>query len=253
MPTLRRKNRSTVTDAGPCALLAEAARFRGGAALHDGDFRARVEAQNPLAKARRLAAMAIGQGAFGAVARGRQSPSRSKGDIMNKTWRTFLGALAAPNQPAPVFLALQTIIREEVGAKLFTLMTFDARTSLSRRVHSSHPREYPVSGSKPLPMGVWSRTVIDERRTFVANTIEGIAEVFPDHELIHSLGCGSVVNLPVVFSGAVIGAANALDTAGHYTPERVARIERLSPFVTIALLAARRAEKGPNPPLEDPR
>jgi hypothetical protein len=164
--------------------------------------------------------------------------------MMNETWLTFLAALAAPNQPAPVFLALETIIREEVGAKLFTLMTFDARTGLSRRVHSSHPREYPVSGSKPLSVGLWSRTVIDARRTFVANTIEAIAEVFPDHELIRSLGCGSVVNLPVVFSGVVIGTANALDGPGHYTPERVERIEGLSPFVTITLLAARLARPG---------
>ena len=172
---------------------------------------------------------------------------------MNERWRIFLAALAAPNQPAPVFLALETIIREEVGAKLFTLMTFDTRSGLSRRVHSSHPREYPVSGLKPLSVGVWSRTVIDERRTFVANTIGAIAEVFPDHELIGSLGCGSVVNLPVVFSGEVVGAANALDAPGHYTPERVERLERLSPFVTIALLAARLVGQGAEPPKEDRR
>ena len=172
---------------------------------------------------------------------------------MNERWRTFLATLAALGQPAPVFLALETIIREEVGAKLFTLMTFDARTGLSRRVHSSHPREYPVSGLKPLSVGVWSRTVIDERRTFVANTIEAIAEVFPDHELIRSLDCGSVVNLPVVLSGEVVGAANALDAAGHYTPERVARLERLSPFVTLALLAARLAGEGAEPAKEDRR
>jgi hypothetical protein len=168
--------------------------------------------------------------------------------MMDETWLTFLAALAAPEQPAPVFLALETIIREEVGAKLFTLMTFDARTGLSRRIHSSHPREYPVSGSKPLASGRWSRTVIDERGTFVANTIEAIAEVFPDHELINSLGCGSVVNLPVLFSGGVIGMANALDAPGHYTPERVERVERLSPFVTIALLAGRLAGLGCEPP-----
>jgi hypothetical protein len=132
-------------------------------------------------------------------------------------------------------------------------MTFDARTGLSRRVHSSHPREYPVSGSKPLSAGLWSHTVVDERRTFVANTIEAIAEVFPDHELIRSLGCGSVVNLPVAFSGGVIGTANALDAPGHYTPQRVERIERLSPFVTVALLAARLAGQGSEPLRKDRR
>jgi GAF domain len=159
-------------------------------------------------------------------------------DMVERCWPAFRAALAASDQPPPVFVALQAIVRQEVGARLFTLMTFDAPTGLSRRIHSSHPREYPVAGVKPLSVGLWSRTVIEERKTFVANSIETIAEVFPDHELIRSLGCGSVVNLPVVFNGAVIGVANALDAPGFYTLERVERIERLAPFITIALLAA---------------
>jgi hypothetical protein len=172
-------------------------------------------------------------------------------DMMERQWPAFRAALAAPDQPPPVFVALQAIVGQEVGARLFTLMTFDAPTGLSRRIHSSHPREYPVAGLKPVPVGLWSRTVIEERKTFVANSIEAIAEVFPDHELIRSLGCGSVVNLPVVFNGMVIGVANALDTFGHYTPERVERMERLAPFVMIALLAARVAAPKFEPSRDD--
>jgi hypothetical protein len=161
--------------------------------------------------------------------------------MMELNWPTFLDALAAPEQPAATLLALQTLFRREVGARLFTVMTFDAATGLSQRVHSSHPKEYPVSGVKPLSRGLWSRTVIDERKLFVANSIAAIAEVFPDHELILALGCESVVNLPVVFAGAVIGTVNMLDAPGYYTPERVARIEGLLPFAAAALLAARLA------------
>jgi hypothetical protein len=161
--------------------------------------------------------------------------------MTEQTWPKFLAALAEPKQPEATLAALQTVFRGEIEAKLFTVMTFDSATGLSRRVHSSHPKEYPVSGFKPLSMGLWSRTVIDEHKTFVANTIEDIAEVFSDHELIRSLGCESVVNLPVVFAGSVIGTVNILDVAGYYTPDRVAQIERLSPFAALALLAARLA------------
>ena len=154
-------------------------------------------------------------------------------------WPSFLAALAASDQPGATLGALQAIVQEEVGARLFTAMTFNARTGVSQRIHSSHPNEYPVSGAKPLSVGLWSRTVIDERRIFVANTIEGIAEVFSDHALIRSLGCESVANLPIVFAGGVIGTVNMLDGPGHYTPERVAKIERLAPFAALALLAAR--------------
>ena len=155
---------------------------------------------------------------------------------MEQNWPTFLAALAAREQPQATLLALQTLFQREVGARLFTVMTFDAATGLSQRVHSSHPVEYPVSGVKPLSRGLWSRTVIDERKTFVANSIEAIAEVFPDHELIRSLGCESVVNLPVVFADAVIGTVNCLDARGYYTPERVAKVESLAPFAAMALM-----------------
>jgi GAF domain len=151
------------------------------------------------------------------------------------------GAVAAPEQPRATLDYLQTLFREEVGAKLFTVMNFDAATGLSQRIHSSHPKDYPVSGLKPLSQGLWSRTVIEERKIFVANSIAAIAEVFPDHELIRSLGCESVVNLPVVFADGVIGTVNLLDAPGYYTPEKVARVESLSPFAAAALLAARAA------------
>ena len=156
-------------------------------------------------------------------------------------WPPFLAALATRDQPGTTLAALQAIFREDVSAKLFTVMTFDARTGMSQRVHSSHPKEYPVAGAKPLSVGLWSRTVIEGRGVFVANTIEAIAEVFPDYELIRSLGCESVVNLPAVFDGGVIGTINLLDGPGYYTPERVAKIERLAPFASMALLATRLA------------
>ena len=60
---------------------------------------------------------------------------------------------------------------------------------------------------------------------FVANTIEDIAEVFPDHATIASLGCGSVLNLPVVLGGELVATVNLLDEAGHYAPDRVAAAE----------------------------
>ncbi len=96
---------------------------------------------------------------------------------------------------------------------------------LARRAYSSEPSEYPVSGTKPIYRNRWFDIVHRERRTFVANTIEEIAEVFPDHALIASLGCGSVINLPIVLEGELVATINLLDVAEHYTPERVGLAE----------------------------
>ncbi len=76
-------------------------------------------------------------------------------------------------------------------------------------------------------MNVWFDVVHGKQEKFVANTLEDIATVFPDHELIGSLGCGSVVNLPVILGGKLVATVNMLDAEHHYTPERVARVEQV--------------------------
>jgi GAF domain-containing protein len=95
------------------------------------------------------------------------------------------------------------------------------------RVWSNRPEAYPVSGTKGTPEGDWAEVVLVRREIFVANDAAGLAAVFPDHELIASLGCASVLNVPVVVGDRVLGAINCLDGAGHYTPARVAAAEAL--------------------------
>lgn len=116
------------------------------------------------------------------------------------------------------------------GHRLFTVMTVDMGAGLAQRAYTSHPREYPVSGTKPIQRNPWFDTVHGERRSFVANTIDDIAKVFPDHALIASLGCGSVLNLPVVLKGELAGTVNLLHQPNWYTPERVARAESELPI-----------------------
>ena len=132
-----------------------------------------------------------------------------------------------------------------IGAKLFTLMSFDFETSLAARFFSNMPDAYPVSGTKPVNTDHWATTVLIEKKVFVANTIAEIADVFPDHELIKSLGCESCINVPVVIGGTVAGTINILNEAGHYTPERIAAAEALKlPAALCFLLNERNSYRG---------
>ena len=140
----------------------------------------------------------------------------------------FATALAAPkNQPETAFAALCGLAAELVGHKLFTLMTFDRNAGEACRIYSNMPDAYPVSGKKTAREDDWSRHVINARRTFVANTIDDIANVFPDSGIIRSLGCESVINVPVFVAGRFLGTVNCLHEAGYYTPERVDASEAL--------------------------
>lgn len=145
-------------------------------------------------------------------------------------------ALAEPNQPAAAFAALDALVQHTIGARLFTLMEIDHKRGVARRNYSNMPEAYPTSGEKPIEPNAWTAQVQDRHESFVANSIDEIAAVFPDYELIQSLGCESCLNLPVVVGGHVLGTLNCLDVAGHFTPQRLAAAETLKDAGALAFL-----------------
>lgn len=107
-----------------------------------------------------------------------------------------------------------------VGGRLFTATVLDRKAGLARRVYTSHPEVYPVSGTKPMAQGDWTAQVVERGEIFVANTVAEFAIYFPDYALIESLGCGAALNIPIK-NGDVIGTVNILDQPGYFTHERI--------------------------------
>jgi hypothetical protein len=150
----------------------------------------------------------------------------------------FDRALGAAVSAHDAWDALYRLTDRTIGAKLFTTMVIDNERKVAGRAFTSDPAAYPVSGTKPLRYDAWFDLVHGQRKPFVANTLAEIATVFPDHALIGSLGCGSVINLPIEIGGKVVGTLNALDAEHHYDPARVAAAERLRLPAKAAWLAA---------------
>lgn len=153
----------------------------------------------------------------------------------------FDAAIAEATTAEAAFAALQRLCEASVGVKLFTYMTVDMENELARRAYTSDAANYPTSGTKPIHYDAWFDVVHKQRQYFVANTIADIAKVFADHELINSLGCQSVVNMPVILGGELVGTVNMLDVEGYYTPERVQTIRDVLsvPAKLAAAIAAR--------------
>jgi GAF domain-containing protein len=123
-----------------------------------------------------------------------------------------------------------------LGTRLFTVTVQDEAAGLARRGYTSHPVEYPVSGTKPLTKDGWYDFCIGGRQTFVANTVPEFAKYFFDHALITSLGLGSCINVPIFGDGPVLGTVNLLAEEGHFTPERLAAYHALIATAKGALL-----------------
>jgi hypothetical protein len=150
----------------------------------------------------------------------------------------FERAIATMTEGDAAWQALRVLTEALVGAKLFTVMTIDWANERAGRVFSSHPEAYPVSGSKPIRYDGWFDIVHRQRQAYVANTIEAMKEHFPDHATIWSLGCGSIINLPMEIAGDMVGTVNLLHEEEFYTPERVANAQLLSLPAKTAYLAS---------------
>jgi transcriptional regulator with GAF, ATPase, and Fis domain len=144
-------------------------------------------------------------------------------------------------QEAEIFRALHRAADAACGARLFTVTVLDRDAGLARRAYTSHPEEYPVSGTKPMRSDAWTDQVIDGGKSFVANTTAEFAPYFKDHPLINALGCQAALNIPVSDGTRVIGTVNILDREGHFDEDRVARLEGLVAEHRSQVVAAMKA------------
>jgi len=145
-------------------------------------------------------------------------------------------AMALPCQPAPLFAALSVAMQAAIGHKLFTILLHDAAGGFNARIHTSHPREYPIGGRKPVTDRPWTTQVLREGRPFIGADAAAIRATFFDHATIIGLGCESVLNLPVRWDGRTLGTVNLLHVAGHFTPAHAEQGMALAAHAAPALL-----------------
>ncbi|MEV6312784.1 GAF domain-containing protein [Streptomyces sp. NPDC051840] len=130
--------------------------------------------------------------------------------------------------PGP-FSSLEQEIRTTVGVRLFTVLAWFPERGVLRRVHSSHPGPYPVGGEKSAEVsGGWLEQCVVRQLPYLGPDRAAVREVFADHRTIDELGCGAVVNVPVVDEGRTLGMLNVLGSEGSYDDESVRALSALA-------------------------
>jgi len=122
------------------------------------------------------------------------------------------------------------------GVRLFTILAWvDDRAAL-HRVYSNMPQTYPLSGEKVMPRGApWIGQVVIAQRPYLGRDAAAVAAVFSDHALIASLGCGAVINLPVVDGGRTLGVLNLFAAEDAYDEESLTAALPLAVYSVPAL------------------
>ena len=144
---------------------------------------------------------------------------------------------AVEPQPALLYAAIDALVQQAIGHRLFTLMRVHEATDEVERIYSSNPAAYPVGGRKVKRGTPWSRAVLDRGEVFVARNADEVREAFADHDLIFSLGIGSIMNVPIAWAGRRLGTMNISHDAGWFTAEDERAGRLVVPFLVPALLA----------------
>ena len=148
----------------------------------------------------------------------------------------IIAAHHEPDQPGATFRAVDAALRASPGHILFTILIHHPGLRQSQRFYTNKPREYPVGGRKPVTDSPWMQRVLEYGEPYIGRTADDIREVFFDHELILSLGCESVLNMPVRWRGQTIGTLNLLAEAGRYSEADVAPVRLIAHLALPAML-----------------
>jgi hypothetical protein len=159
-------------------------------------------------------------------------------NCMNDDWKRLLDAVASETPTPASFDVCFDIARREVACEVMTVTLHDAAVTTVERLYSSRPESWAVGGRKALSVGIWSETVIEARKPFVANSYAEMSAVFNDDAVSEGLGLGAIVNVPIFFGGIVRGTVNVLNVPGFYDATRIERTLALAPFFTMAMLTA---------------
>ena len=93
---------------------------------------------------------------------------------------------AVEPQPALLYAAIDALVQEVIGHRLFTLMRVHEATDEVERIYSSNPAAYPVGGRKVKRGTPWSRAVLDRGEVFVARNAAGLQPFSPPHACLRS-------------------------------------------------------------------
>ncbi|MEQ4719562.1 hypothetical protein [Nonomuraea sp. B19D2] len=78
-----------------------------------------------------------------------------------------------------VLTELEEKVRREVGARLFTVLAWVPERRALRRVHSSHPEQYPVGGEKTVEVAQgWLARCIEDREPYFGRDRAAVREIF---------------------------------------------------------------------------
>lgn len=127
------------------------------------------------------------------------------------------GAVQRHDAPENIWKTLEIGLSKTFGFALFTILVYDAKTGTVSRLYSTRLDVQPVGARKWVTTSPWTQRVLKEGQPYLGSRKEDM-KVFSEHAFLATIGCESVLNLPIrsSSSGDIIGSLNLLGAEHHY-------------------------------------
>lgn len=151
-------------------------------------------------------------------------------------------AHADTHQPQATFDAINAALAATVGHRLFTVLVHHRAQRESERIYTNMCEAYPVGGRKPVTDSPWMQQVMQRGLPYIGRNADDLREVFYDHALIDSLGCRSVLNIPLRWQGETLGTLNLLHEENWYGTQHIEPARVFAQLAVPAVMALQAKE-----------
>jgi hypothetical protein len=143
-----------------------------------------------------------------------------------------LGAALAAG-PTQLFTLLSELFTSVPGVRTATFIATAPDKTVTHRIGTSNPNDFPVGNVDPVGDDVWNNTILGQMRPVIGNSVAGMAAFLPETDGLVAMGYGACSCFPIVIAGETRGVVALLGDAGIFTPAALAAVDTLLPIAAL--------------------
>jgi len=140
-------------------------------------------------------------------------------------------ALAAG--PSEMFAVLSALFTAVPGVRTATFIATAPDKTVTHRIGTSNPVDFPVGNVDPVGDDVWNNTILGQMKPVIGDSVAGMAAFLPETDGLVAMGYGACSCFPIVIAGETRGVVALLGDAGTFTPAVLAEIDTLLPIAAL--------------------
>lgn len=140
------------------------------------------------------------------------------------------GLALGPQQLIAVLSELFTAIP---GVRTATFIATAPDKSVTHRIGTSNPVDFPIGNVDPVDDGPWNRRILIEKQPVIGDSVAGMAAFIPETDGLVAMGYGACSCFPIVIAGETRGVVALLGDAGIFTPAALTAVDTLLPIAAL--------------------